>query len=79
VTPKLRRRFWIEIGIAAVSTALLALTLIWQDWIELAFGVDPDSYSGTTEWLIVAVTFAMAVVFVALARSEWRKAVALPA
>jgi hypothetical protein len=76
---QLRGRFWIELGIAIASLALLVVTVLWKDWIELAFGVDPDSHSGSLEWLIVATTCAVAIVFFVLARGEWRKALAATA
>jgi hypothetical protein len=79
VKTQLRRRFWLELGSAIVSTALLVLTVLCRDWIELAFGVDPDSYSGSLEWLIVATAFAVAIAFFAIARVEWRKASAVTA
>jgi len=72
-------RFWIDLGIAIASLALLVVTVLWKDWIELAFGVDPDSYSGSLEWLIVATAFAVAIAFFAIARVEWRKASAVTA
>ena len=37
-----RRRFWVEVILGSISLALLALTLITREWIELLFGVDPD-------------------------------------
>jgi hypothetical protein len=72
-------RFWIELGIAIASLALLVVTVLWRDWIELAFGFDPDSYSGSLEWLIVAASCAVAIAFFVLARAEWRKALAATA
>ncbi len=70
----LRQRFWIEIALAAVSIVLLVMTLVWKDWIELAFGIDPDAGSGAVEWAIVALTIALTLTFSALARREWRRA-----
>jgi hypothetical protein len=68
------RRFRLELGLAAVSAALLLATILWRDWIEIVFRVDPDHGSGSLEWMIVAVTALSAVTFAALARVEWRKA-----
>ena len=70
---RLRRRFWIEAVLAGTAAALLALTLITREWIELIFRVDPDRGSGAAEWLIVALTAALAVACSALARIEWRR------
>lgn len=69
----LRRRFWVEIGMALASGVVFLLTVLWKDWIEIVFRVDPDQYSGSTEWLIVFVSVVITVTTVALARSEWRR------
>jgi hypothetical protein len=47
--------FWIEAILAAANALLLVLTLVWEDWIEIVFGIDPDNHSGSLEWLIVIV------------------------
>jgi hypothetical protein len=69
--------FWIEAILAAASALFLVLTLVWEDWIEIVFGVDPDNHSGSLEWLVVAVCLCATVVFWVLARQEWRRAVRL--
>ncbi|WP_394769048.1 hypothetical protein [Lacisediminihabitans sp.] len=69
-----RRRFWLEIIAATVSIGLLAVTLLWKEWIEIAFRMDPDKGSGALEWLIVAVSAAVAVALLAGAGYEWRRA-----
>ena len=74
-----RRRFWIEIAAAATSLVLLVLTLVWEAWIELLFGVSPDGGTGELEWVIAGVTLAATLVFLALARIEWRRAAVQPA
>ena len=66
--------FWIEAILAAASALLLVLTLVWEDWIEIIFGVDPDNHSGSLEWLIVIVCLCITIVFSVLARQEWRRA-----
>jgi hypothetical protein len=68
----IRRRFWIEVAMGVTSGILAILTVIWPDWIELAFGIEPDAGNGSLE---IAITLAMAVVsvlFVLFARLEWR-------
>jgi hypothetical protein len=75
----LRQRFWVELALALVSIVLLIMTLLWTDWIELAFGIDPDAGSGAVEWAIVGLTIVLTLTFSALARSEWRRAAAVPA
>jgi hypothetical protein len=70
----LRARFWVEAFLASVSGVFLILTLLWKDWIEIVFGVDPDHHNGSVEWLIVAVSLATSMAFFVLARLEWRRA-----
>jgi hypothetical protein len=68
--PPVRRRFWPEAGLAVASAILALVTLFWKDWIEIAFGVDPDGGSGALEWSIVVGLFVLAVASGALARAE---------
>jgi hypothetical protein len=70
---RLRRRFWVELALAIACGVFLLLTLLWKDWIEIVFGVDPDNHSGSLEWLIVAVSAAATLLAGGLARSEWRR------
>ena len=71
---ELRRRFWIEAALAALSAFLFALTLVRRDWIEAVLHVDPDGGDGSLEWLIVAALVVATVLLGALARAEWRRA-----
>ena len=57
-----------------MSTALLVVTLVWPDWIELVFHIDPDEGSGALEWLIVALVATVAIACFALARLQWQRA-----
>ncbi len=59
----MRKRFWIEAGLAVVSGFLLLLTLVNSEWIEASFRVDPDGGNGSLEWLIVAALLATTVAF----------------
>ena len=70
---RVRQRFWVELTASIASGALLGLTLVWHDWIELVFGADPDHHSGSLEWGIVAVATVLTVVLAISARSEWRR------
>lgn len=72
MNPKPRTSFWIESALAAVAAALAAANLVWRDWIEWIFGVDPDQHSGSAEWLIVGALFTAALVLALLAGKEWR-------
>jgi hypothetical protein len=74
VKRQLRRRFWIEMGLAAAGAALFLLTLLWNDWIEIVFRIDPDQGNGSLEWLIVGASLVIAATFAGLAGVEWRNA-----
>jgi hypothetical protein len=71
---EMRARFWIESLSAVVGAALLVLTLVTREWIEIVFGVDPDRGSGALELGIAVGLLALAGVSAALARKEWRLA-----
>lgn len=58
---------------ASVTGFVAVLTLVWQDWIETVFGVDPDHGNGSLEWLVVTVLAVVTVALVAGARVEWRR------
>jgi hypothetical protein len=66
-------RFWARLALAVVSVVLLVSTVVWPDWIEIVFRVDPDHGSGWLEWAIVAAAVALLVTFSVSARSEWRR------
>jgi hypothetical protein len=60
VKPTLRRRFYLEAALAIASGALFVITLLWHDWIEIVFDVDPDRGNGSLEWMIAIGLFALA-------------------
>jgi len=66
-------RFWVRLILAAISAALLVVTLAWHDWIEIVFRVDPDQGSGWLEWLIVVLAFCLTLTFLTSSRQEWRR------
>jgi hypothetical protein len=68
-----RLRFWLETVMAFITGALFLVTLVWKDWIEEVFGVDPDSHNGSLEWIVVAACLVATVVLSSLARAEWHK------
>jgi len=64
---------WLE-AVGALATLFLAtLTLVVPDWLEEAFGVDPDAHSGAAEWLIALAFAALSAVLALLARRDWRR------
>jgi MYXO-CTERM domain-containing protein len=65
--------FVAESAYAITSAVFALLTLVWRDWIELTFGVDPDHHDGSLEWLIAVGLLALALLFGAMARREWRR------
>jgi hypothetical protein len=67
-----RKRVWIETGLSAASAVFFVLTVLWKDWIELTFRIDPDNGSGAAEWGIALTALALAIVFAAAARIELR-------
>jgi hypothetical protein len=68
-----RRRFWVEITLGSLSLALLVLTLITREWIEVLFGVDSDGGSGTLEWTVVCALAAATTMLALIARLEWSR------
>jgi hypothetical protein len=70
----LRRRFWLETGIAIITGILFVITLIRNNWFEIVFRVDPDNNNGTFEWLIVGALLLVTITLFILASYEWRRA-----
>ncbi|MFD9127414.1 ABC transporter permease [Kitasatospora sp. NPDC059571] len=68
-----RPRFWVETALGGLSGLLFLLTLVWPQWIETLFGVDPDAGSGAAEWLVVALAAAVTATCLLGARIEWRR------
>ena len=70
-----RLRFWLEIGLGALSALLLALTLVTPDWIERLFDVEPDGGDGSAEWgWAIALSAATLILFIDAGRIWWRAA-----
>ena len=70
----LRWCFWLEAGMATVTTILFVITLVQRDWIEIVLGVDPDNRNGSLEWLIVGALLVVTIALFTLASYEWRRA-----
>jgi hypothetical protein len=69
----IRRRFLIEAGLGTATFVLMVVTLVWHDWIEIVFGVDPDNHNGVFEWLIVAILALVTITLAVLARIDFRR------
>jgi len=68
-----RRRIGVEAISALISAVLVASTLLRPDWIEWAFGFEPDGGDGTLEWAIVVVFAMVAIGSTFLASARWRR------
>jgi hypothetical protein len=74
VNRRLPIRFWVQVGVATCTAALLVLTLAVPRWIEVLFDADPDAGSGSTEWLAVGALAAATAVATGLGVRTWRVA-----
>lgn len=64
--------FRLEVALAGLSLLALAATLVWANWIELLFGVEPDGGGGGLERIVgLSLTAATAIVMAALAVRNW--------
>lgn len=70
---EVRGRFWVEAAVFVVDFAVLIITVVWRDWIEVVFGVDPDHGDGSLEWLIAFGLLVVASSTFAVARHERRR------
>ena len=70
----LRGRFWLETSLAIVTGILFVITLVWHNWVEIIFKMDPDQGSGLLEWLVVGTLLVVTIALIVLARYEWHKA-----
>jgi hypothetical protein len=68
-----RNGYWVRLALAAISAVLFVVTLVWHDWVELVFRIDPDHGGGWLEWLIVIMAFGFTMAFSISARREWRR------
>lgn len=68
-----RMLFAFEAVLAGGAAAFAVVTVVWRDWIEIVFNVDPDNHSGSLEWLIVVACSAIALMCGIAARLQWRR------
>ncbi len=57
-----------------VTLLAAATTLVWPDWIEGVFHVDPDHGNGSLEAAIVVALGLVSIAFLASAWTGWRRA-----
>jgi hypothetical protein len=77
MTARRRTRIRIESAIALLAAFLGLLTMVWRDWIEVVFRVDPDGHSGAAEVGVVLGLFALALLLGSVAGFERHRARAL--
>lgn len=69
----LRARTWVATILSLLSLALLVITAVVPDWIEVVFGADPDQGNGSVEALITVGLAVLAIASGAGALLSWRK------
>jgi hypothetical protein len=60
-------------GLATVASFLALLMAVRHDWIELVFGLDPDSRSGLIELGLVVVPVLIAVASATVPYRNWKR------
>jgi hypothetical protein len=70
MTARRRTRIRIESAIALLAAFLGLLTMVWKDWIEVVFRVDPDGHGGAAETGVVLGLLALALLLGSLAGVE---------
>lgn len=68
-----RARFWGESLLSGASAVTLVAALVWPEWLEAIFGIDPDGGSGALERGIGLALAVSTVAFAVLARLEWSR------
>lgn len=70
---KLRRRLYVELALAIISSVLAILTAAIPDWIEVFTAIDLDHGSGGLEWILTGSLLVTALIGAALAGSGYRR------
>jgi hypothetical protein len=66
-------RSWVEMLMGGLSALVFAATLVWPDWIERLFGIEPDGGDGSAEWgWAIAFAVAALLLFADAGRIWWR-------
>ena len=63
---------WLGAALATLSGCLFLMTLIWPEWMEAVFGLDPDRGDGSLELTIAILLLGFAITVSLCARREWR-------
>jgi hypothetical protein len=71
--PNIRFRTSLFAVAGILSAALSIATLIWHDWAEILFGIEPDNGSGWFEFGVSAAIGGIALVALALAFVDLRR------
>jgi hypothetical protein len=75
---RLGNAFWVEAVVSGFGVVLGLLTIVWHDWIEGIFGVDPDHGNGSAEWIAVVILLAVGATAGMFARRRWLRAHTVP-
>jgi hypothetical protein len=73
----IRARFLVEAALGSLALVVLVVTLIWRDWIEALFRIDPDAGSGSVERFVALGCGASALILAAVSSREWRRSTRL--
>jgi hypothetical protein len=65
--------FCLKADLATMSGVLFIVTLVWREWMELVFQINPDGGNGLLEWVIAAALFAAGIGFGCFAAFELRQ------
>jgi hypothetical protein len=71
---ELKVRYWFEAGLAVAAIILAIMTMIWPNWIEILFKIDPDEGSGALELSVVVGLLGVSIASMLLAGRDWRRA-----
>lgn len=66
-----RRRFYVEATLVALTLVLTVVTLINPAWLEVVLPVDPDEGNGSLEWALTGALAVVTVIFFVVARREY--------
>lgn len=71
--PRLRGRFRLECMLALLGACTTVIAVIWPNWIEMLFRVEPDNGNGSTEYGLAIGLLAATLLLTIRAGWTWRK------